>query len=220
MVSRETFPDGLPSWLIPTAGKLAEFAELLSGPGVERGLIGPREVARLWPRHLLNCAAVADPAANLVPADSVVADVGSGAGLPGLVWAIARPDIRVILIEPLLRRSTFLTEAVEILELSDRVDGRRDRAEDVARDDSWIGVDVVTARAVAPLERLLGWTVPLLRLGGHLVALKGTSAPAEVLEAASAAHLLGVHDLRVTHIDAEYLDQPTTVILGVRRAAE
>ena len=120
------------------------FAELLATTGVERGLIGPREVPRLWSRHLVNCAVVAEgPDSPLAPG-CTVADVGSGAGLPGVVWALVRPDVRVTLIEPLLRRATFLNEAVTELALGDRVEVLRARAEDVDRT-----FDVVTARAVA-----------------------------------------------------------------------
>ncbi len=111
MVSRETPP--LPPWLKPVQEQLGDFGDLLADVGVSRGLIGPREVPRIWQRHLLNCAVVADPERDVIPAGSTVADVGSGAGLPGLVWAIVRPDLQVALIEPLLRRSTFLAEAVE-----------------------------------------------------------------------------------------------------------
>ena len=218
MVSRETPP--LPPWLKPVQEQLGDFGGLLADVGVSRGLIGPREVPRIWQRHLLNCAVVADPERELIPAGSTVADVGSGAGLPGLVWAIVRPDLQVALIEPLLRRSTFLTEAIEQLSLQDRVSVRRDRAEDVVRDAAWSGVDVVTARAVAPLDRLIGWTVPLLRPSGRLVALKGSSAQEEVAAATGALTRAGLSDVRVRQLAADYLDQPTTVITAVRRAAQ
>jgi len=218
MVSRETPP--LPPWLKPVQEQLGDFGGLLADVGVSRGLIGPREVPRIWQRHLLNCAVVAEPERELIPAGSTVADVGSGAGLPGLVWAIVRPDLQVALIEPLLRRSTFLTEAIEQLSLQDRVSVRRDRAEDVVRDAAWSGVDVVTARAVAPLDRLIGWTVPLLRPSGRLVALKGSSAQEEVDAATGALTRAGLSDVRVRQLAADYLDQPTTVITAVRRAAQ
>ena len=106
MVSRETAgaPPPLPAWLASHVGALSAFTELLADVGVTRGLIGPREVPRLWERHILNCAVVADPAEGLIPAGARVGDVGSGAGLPGLVWAICRPDLQVVMIEPLLRR--------------------------------------------------------------------------------------------------------------------
>jgi 16S rRNA (guanine527-N7)-methyltransferase len=220
MVSRETPGVELPPWLAAHEAQLDAFGDLLAGAGVDRGLIGPREVPRIWQRHLLNCAVVVDPRQAFVASNSTVADVGSGAGLPGLVWAIVRPDLRVILIEPLLRRSTFLSEAVVELGLGARVVVRRDRAEDVVRDATWHSVDVVTARAVAPLERLLGWTIPLAKPGGRLVALKGSSAPDEVAQSQQAAALIGVRDLVVAYADAEYLEQPTTVITAIRRAAE
>ncbi len=220
MVSRETpgpAPD-LPEWLVGRGAVLTAFTELLAGPGVERGLIGPREVPRLWSRHVLNCAVVADPATGLVPAGSLVGDVGSGAGLPGLVWAIARPDVRMVLVEPLLRRSTFLQETVDSLGLQGQVTVWRGRAEDAAG--SIPVLDVVTARAVAPLSRLLGWTIPLLRPGGRLLALKGESAATEVAEAAEAIANWHLTDVRVEHVGAPLLETPTTVIIGARGAAD
>jgi 16S rRNA (guanine527-N7)-methyltransferase len=180
---------------------LAErYVDLLASAGVERGLIGPREVPRLWERHVLNCAVVVPR----VPMEASVADVGSGAGLPGLVWAIARPDLTVTLIEPLLRRTVFLEEAVEALEL-DRVRVLRARAEDV--DERF---DVVTARAVAPLEKLAGWCLPLVRPGGVLLALKGRTAEEEVASSRVALHKMGATDIVVSsHGD---LQVPTTVV--------
>ena len=220
MVSRETAgpPPALPDWLTPAAAGLGTYAGLLADAGVERGLIGPREVPRLWERHLLNCAVVADPAVGLVAAHARVADVGSGAGLPGLVWALSRPDVTVVLVEPLLRRSTFLTEAVESLGLTDRVSVWRGRGEDAPKQ---VGpVDVVTARAVAPLERLVGWTVPLLAEGGRLVALKGSSARQELAESAEATTAAGLVDLEVRELGAGVVEPLTTVITGVRRTAQ
>lgn len=220
MVSRETpgaAPD-LPPWLVGRADLLARFADLLAGPGVERGLIGPREVPRLWERHLLNCAVVADPAEGLVPEGALAGDIGSGAGLPGLVWAIARPDLRIVLVEPLLRRSTFLEEAVQSLGLADRVLVWRGRAEDAPS--TLPPMDVVTARAVAPLSRLLGWTIPLLRPAGHLVALKGGSAETEVVEAAASIEEWDLQDVQVRVVGAGQVDPPTTVIVGRRGAAD
>jgi len=220
MVSRETpgaAPD-LPAWLVGRADLLAQFADLLAGPGVERGLIGPREVPRLWERHLLNCAVVADPAEGLVPEGALAGDIGSGAGLPGLVWAIARPDLRMVLVEPLLRRSTFLEEAVQSLGLSDRVLVWRGRAEEAPS--TLPPMDVVTARAVAPLSRLLGWTIPLLRPAGHLVALKGGSAETEVADAAAEIQEWDLQDVQVRLVGAGQVDPPTTVIVGRRGAAD
>lgn len=203
MVSRET--PALPTWLEPTRGGLTTYHDLLRGPGIERGLIGPREADRLWERHLLNCAVVADPGLGLIPAQATVADVGSGAGLPGLVWAIVRPDITCVLVEPLLRRATFLTEAVDALGLGDRVRVERGRAEDLIRS-GWQPVSVVTARAVAPLPKLMSWTMPLLATGGTLVALKGASAEEEI-EAAGVAHA------RVVRCGEGVVDPPTTVVV-------
>jgi 16S rRNA (guanine527-N7)-methyltransferase len=173
---------------------------MLASDGVERGLIGPREVPRLWERHLLNCAVVVPR----VPLGARVADVGSGAGLPGLVWAIARPDLHVTLIEPLLRRTAFLEEAVDALEL-DQVRVLRARAEDV--DETF---DVVTARAVAPLEKLAAWCLPLVRPGGVLLALKGRTAKEEVASSRVSLHKMGATDIVVSsHGD---LQIPTTVV--------
>jgi 16S rRNA (guanine527-N7)-methyltransferase len=195
-----------------------EFAVLLATGGVERGLIGPREVPRIWQRHVLNCAVVADPATGLVPAGARVADVGSGAGLPGVVWALVRPDLHLVLVEPLLRRSTFLGEAIDRLGLAGRVTVLRARAEDVPRQGDWVPVDVVTARAVAPWGRLVGWTAPLVRSGGRVVALKGTSAESEVREGASDAERMGLHGVTVLTLGPA--EHPTTVITGLRRAAQ
>ena len=211
---------GLPDWLLPTESALAAYVELLGTTGVDHGLIGPREVPRLWERHVLNCAVVADPQIGLVPMGSSVADVGSGAGLPGLVWGIARPDISVVLIEPLLRRATFLTEAVEDLGLSGRVRVIRGRAEEITTAPGWTPVDVVTARAVAPLEKLLGWTVPLLTSGGRLALLKGSSAADEIAAAASAATAIGVLDLGITICGAPWVEPATTVVTGTRGTAQ
>ncbi len=222
MVSRETpgpVPP-LPEWLQPHLIALAVFADLLSDTGVARGLIGPREVPRLWQRHLLNCAVVAAPDAGLIASGCRVADVGSGAGLPGLVWAIVRPDLQVLLIEPLLRRSDFLAEAVAALDLADRVEVIRGRGEDVPRAPGWRAVDVVTARAVAPLDRLIGWTAPLLADGGRLLALKGSSARTELAQSAAVAAAAGLIDLEVLEVGQGVVDPPTTVIVGTRRTAQ
>ena len=159
------------------------FAELLATDGVVRGLIGPREVPRLWDRHIVNCALLA----SALPRDAHVADIGSGAGLPGVVLGLALPEATVTLVEPLLRRTTFLEEVVAELGL-DNVVVRRDRADALHGAATF---DVVTARAVAPLERLLGWCMPLVSPSGSLVAMKGDSAEAEIEEARSVAVRLG-----------------------------
>ncbi|WP_375490639.1 16S rRNA (guanine(527)-N(7))-methyltransferase RsmG [uncultured Jatrophihabitans sp.] len=151
------------------------FADQLADAGVVRGLLGPREVPRLWTRHLLNCAALS----AYLPVNARVVDVGSGAGLPGLVLAIARADLQVDLVEPMLRRTTFLQETIGLLGLTGRVRVHRGRAEEAQIRSSVGGAEWVTARAVAPLDRLVTWCLPLLADGGRLLALKGQSAPDE-----------------------------------------
>lgn len=202
----------LPAWLQDAAPALGAYVGILGTTGVTAGLLGPREVPRLWARHVLNCAVVADPEHGWVPQGARVVDVGSGAGLPGLVWAMARPDISVICLEPLLRRSDFLTSVVADLGLSDRVEVLRGRAEDVRQ--TWTAVDVATSRAVAPLPKLLGWSVPLIQVGGQVVALKGASAPDEVGQVDTGA--LGIADLRVATCGAGVVDPVSTVVLATR----
>ena len=157
---------------------LAElYAELLATEGVIRGLIGPREAPRLWERHLLNSAVLGEA----VPEGSSVVDLGTGAGLPGLVLAIARPDLEVTLVEPLLRRTTFLLEVVSELGLGE-VTVVRGRAEELHGERRF---DVVTSRAVAPLGRLLDWSMPLVEGSGALVAMKGRSVGDEIASSQS-----------------------------------
>ena len=193
------------------ADGLAAYVALLATDGVVRGLIGPRETGRLWSRHVANCAVLEE----LVPAGSEVADVGSGAGLPGLPLALVRPDLRVVLVEPLLRRATFLSEAVEALGLDDRVRVLRARAEDQAG----LGVDVVTARAVAPLGRLAGWTLPLVRVDGVLLALKGEGAAEEVSASQQALERLGGGRAEVLTCGTGVVEPTTTVVRVVRVTA-
>ena len=174
---------------------LRELERYLAGPGIERGLIGPREADRLWDRHILNCAVVAwDP--DLLPQGSTVVDVGSGAGLPGVVWALCRPDLQVTLVESLQRRTTFLTELVDHLDLDARVDIVRARAEEVTDR----RFDIATARAVAPLPRLLPWLAPLT--AGSIVALKGRTAADEVAAAATTAQRLGLGPAEILTVGA------------------
>ncbi len=163
-------------------GLAERFAWHLSTTGVERGLLGPRETERIWDRHLLNCALVH----RLVPAGCDVVDVGSGAGLPGIALAIARPDLSVRLVEPLIRRTTWLDEVVSALGLT-TVAVDRGRAEDVAR----ASADVVTARAVAGLPQLAAWCLPLLRRTGVLLAMKGESAREELMRSVGDLESLG-----------------------------
>lgn len=187
------------------------YAELLAGPGVERGLLGPREVDRLWDRHLLNCAAVGE----LLDPEEKVADIGSGAGLPGIPLAIARPDLRMTLVEPLLRRSDFLREAVEELGLTDVV-VVRGRAEERAVRDEAGERDAVVSRAVASLDKISRWSLPLLRKGGRMLAMKGERAQAEVEEFRRVMNGLGANEVRVVRCGVNYLTPPATVVTAVR----
>jgi 16S rRNA (guanine527-N7)-methyltransferase len=152
------------------------YARLLVTDGIAHGHLGPREAQRVWPRHLVNSAVVAD----LLPPDAAVVDVGSGAGLPGLPIAIRRPDLSVVLVEPMLRRTRFLELAIAELELADRVRVLRGRAEDPQIVRELGGSRWIVARAVAPLDRLVKWCLPLLGPGGRLLAIRGASAEAEV----------------------------------------
>jgi 16S rRNA (guanine527-N7)-methyltransferase len=186
-------------------GVASRYAALLATEGVVRGLIGPREAPRIWDRHLLNCGAVG----SLIEADETVIDVGSGAGLPGLVLAIARPDISVVLLEPLARRTAFLDEAVDTLELRN-VTVHRGRAEEVVG--KLPPADVVTARAVAPLDRLAGWCLPLARVGGRMLALKGSSAADEIAEHQLAVTRLGGGVAIVRECGTGLVDPPTIVV--------
>jgi 16S rRNA (guanine527-N7)-methyltransferase len=159
------------------------YAEILQGRAIEWGLLGPREADRVWDRHILNSAALGE----LIPDGSSVVDVGSGAGLPGIPLAILRPDLTVTLLEPLLRRSTFLTEVVDELGIAARVRVVRERAEDHKG-----RYDVVVARAVAPLDGLIRWCDPLRRPAGVLLAIKGESAEADMVQAAKALRARGL----------------------------
>jgi len=153
---------------------IRQYVDILASRGVDWGLIGPREIGRLWERHILNSIALE----SLIPEGCRVADVGSGAGLPGIPLAILRPDLEMTLIEPMLRRSNFLTEALDELGLDDRVTVVRGRAEDAD-----LHVDVVVSRAVAKLATLINWTADLIVESGSLLALKGQSADDEVVKA-------------------------------------
>jgi 16S rRNA (guanine527-N7)-methyltransferase len=197
------------------------YAELLAEAGVQRGLIGPREVPRLWERHLLNCAVLSE----VVPEGVTVCDVGSGAGLPGIPLALVREDLKITLLEPLLRRTTFLTEVVELLGL-DHVTVVRGRAEEVMG--KLTPVHVVTARAVAPLDRLATWGVPLLRPYGEMLALKGDTAEEELKAAGTALSKLGAVGTSILHVGEGVVDPLSTVVRvevgespgGVRFAAK
>lgn len=205
----------------PTAQKvfgdrlaLAEqFVGMLAEHGVTRGLIGPREVDRLWDRHVLNSAVLAE----LLPPNSAVLDVGSGAGFPGIPLAIARPDLTLTLLEPMARRVAWLEEVIAVLGLDVTV--VRGRAEEPAVRRTLTGQDVVTARAVAPLARLAGWTLPLVRVGGRLLALKGASAAEELDRDAADIAAAGGVDPEVVACGAAVLDDPVTIVAITRSDA-
>lgn len=214
-VSRETLLSLLPDAADPQ--QLQELHDILATVAVERGLIGPRETPRLWERHIANSAWVVLPSPGLVPLDARVADIGSGAGLPGLVWAVVRPDLDITLVEPLLRRSVFLQEAADRLELSDRVSVLRSRAEALHGRMTW---DFVTARAVAPLDRLVGWTLPLLTPDGALLALKGDSAEDEIERAERTLERLQSGPARIVDCGGADAPDATRVIVVPRRSSQ
>lgn len=190
---------------------LLPYAALLVDEGVRWGLLGPREPARLWERHLLNCAVVE----TMVPPDVRLLDIGSGAGLPGLVLALVRPDLEVVVVDSLLRRVRFLEYAVDVLGLSGRVTVLRARAEELPS--RWCS-PVATARAVAPLARLAGWCLPLLAGGGELLALRGALAREELRADEAALRALGVRHAEVVRCGEGLLAEPTTVV-RLRRTA-
>jgi 16S rRNA (guanine527-N7)-methyltransferase len=192
---------------LPTARR---YAEHLATTGVEWGLVGPREAARVWERHVLNCAVVAD----LIPAGARVLDIGSGAGLPGIPLALARTDLHIVLVEPLSRRVEWLRMVLADLELPIEVE--RGRAEDSQVRRRWEGADVVTSRAVAPLHRLAAWCLPLVRPGGMMLAVKGVSAPVEVERDAPAVAVLGGGIPRIETCGVGIVDPPSTVVVVER----
>jgi 16S rRNA (guanine527-N7)-methyltransferase len=186
---------------LPLAEK---FADLLAREATVRGLIGPREVPRLWERHILNCAVITE----LIPEGSTVCDIGSGAGLPGIALAIRRPDLQVTLLEPLLRRTTFLDLATSTMELTN-VSVQRGRAEELHGEAVF---DVVTSRAVAPMDRLTRWSMPLVSAGGLFLAMKGESARQELESAAQIIGQLGGVDPGVLSVGGEWVTPPVTVV--------
>ena len=179
------------------------FAQTLAGDSDELGLLGPRELDKLWSRHILNSAVVAE----LVSPGDKVADVGSGAGLPGIPMAIARPDAEFVLIEPMERRSNWMLEVVEHLGLKN-VRVLRSRAEDVTEQD----FDIVTARAVAALDKLLKMCVPLLKPGGALIALKGSKAAEEIANSKKLEKKLGISSFEILVCGEKFLPEPTSVV--------
>jgi 16S rRNA (guanine527-N7)-methyltransferase len=189
------------------------YLDRLATDGVSRGLIGPREVDRLWDRHLLNSAVLTD----VLPPGVRVVDVGSGAGLPGLAMAIRRPDLRLELVEPMQRRVSFLAEVIEELGLGETVQVVRGRADDAEVVRRVGGTDWVVARAVAPLDRLVRWCLPLLSPSGRLLALKGSGVRTEVREHTAAVRRAGADVVEVEELGRGILRQTTWVAVVVRR---
>lgn len=195
-MARAVFGAGLPI--------AQRYARLLAGPGVHRGLVGPAEADRIWERHILNCAAVAE----LIPPDAAVVDLGSGAGLPGIVLAIRRPAAAVTLLEPMARRVAFLQECADLLGLAN-VTVLRGRAEELA---GRLAADVVTARAVAPLDRLAGLAAGLARQGGVVLAIKGARAVAEVAHARPELDRLGFRAVSIVEAGSGTVVPAATVV--------
>lgn len=193
----EMFGDELP--------QARKYAELLVGPGVDRGIVGPAEAERIWDRHLLNCGAIA----HLIPARGSLVDLGSGAGLPGIVLAILLPGVQVTLLEAMARRVEFLQMCVAELGLTNAV-VVRGRAEDLA---GHLLADVVTARAVAPLDKLVGLCAGLVRPGGRVLAIKGASAETELARARPMLMRLGVTDARVVEVGSANGSSAATVVM-------
>lgn len=191
--------------------KAIAYHESLATDGSVRGFIGPREVPRLWDRHILNCGVIGEAMDEGIS----VADIGSGAGLPGIPLAIARPDLNITLIEPLLKRSVYLNEVKEALNL-DNVTVVRGRAEEkVVRKQVGL-VDIVTSRAVAPLGKLATWSLPLVKIGGRMVAMKGSSVEEEIERDAKEIRKAGGTDIKVYTVGEALLSEPTTLI-SIRR---
>lgn len=187
---------------------VSRFSEILATRGVQQGLIGPREAVRLWDRHLLNCAVVAE---LIDPTCGTLVDIGSGAGLPGLVLAMMRPDVHVTLLEPMERRTRFLSECVAELALAN-VTVLRGRAEDTA-----MRADVATARAVAPLGRLAELAIRVVRPGGMVLAIKGRTAPDELTAAAPILRRIGARSAEVVRAGQGKVIPATTVVRFIAR---
>jgi 16S rRNA (guanine527-N7)-methyltransferase len=193
-------------------GLAERYAEMLAESGVDRGVIGPQEAGQLWERHLLNSAVLGE----LVPEGCQVLDLGSGAGLPGIPLAIARPDLAIVLLEPMARRIAWLHEVVAELDLG--VSVYRGRAEESWVRDELSGNDVVTARAVAPLGRLTEWALPLVAPGGRLLAVKGARAEDEVARDVGAVRAAGGVVVEIVECGVTIAQSPTRVIVVNRPA--
>lgn len=205
----ETMPAEVKDLFPESWDTLAAYAEMLANEGELRGLIGPRELPRLWSRHILNCTAIN----HFIPDGASVADVGSGAGLPGIVLGITRPDAAVTLIEPMERRTDWLHDVVDSLVL-DNVRVVRARAEELHGKEQF---DVVTARAVAALDKLMRWTMPLVRSGGTLVALKGEKAQEELEAALKVRRKFNVTDSHVLEVPALVRSEIPTRVVVMRK---
>ena len=189
---------------------LTAYGQTLASDGVIRGLIGPREVPILWDRHLLNCAAMAEA----VERKAKIVDIGTGAGLPGLVLALVRPDVQVVLIDTLQRRCDFLSEVVEQFHLQDRVTVIWGRAEEVPRQEA----DIVTARAVAALKKLAPWCMPHARIGGRMLAMKGQKAAEELQAAHKVLHKWSAaKNAEILTCGKGWIDPPVTLVSATRR---
>lgn len=203
-------PDSAAAIFGDRLGTAQHYAELLATAGVERGLLGPREVDRIWDRHILNSAVLGE----LLGSGERVIDIGSGAGLPGIPLAIARPDLDVVLLEPLLRRSEFLNEVINELGLA--VEVVRGRAEEPGVRSRFGERDAAVSRAVASLDKLTKWSLPLLRPNGRMLAIKGERASDEVEQYRRVMAASGAADVRVVTCGATYLRPPATVVSARR----
>jgi 16S rRNA (guanine527-N7)-methyltransferase len=210
---RSGSPDAGAALFGPYLEAAHRYAELLADTGISHGLLGPHEADRVWDRHVMNCGVLAE----LIEPNARVLDLGSGGGLPGIPLALARPDLEIVLLEPLERRTAWLRETVETIAPSVRV--VRGRAEEPAIRRAWSGADIVTARAVAPLNRLAAWAMPLLRLDGRLLAIKGASAHEEAARDRAAVGRCGGSTPRVVRCGSTHVDPPTTVVVVRRTAA-
>jgi len=192
-----------------TLANLTNFGEILASDGIIRGLIGPREVPVLWDRHLLNCAAMAEA----IEPNLKVADIGTGAGLPGLVLALVRPDLKLILVDALQRRCDFLQEMVAHFALADRVEVVWGRAEDIAP----CQADIVASRAVAALKKLAPWCFPHVKIGGRILAMKGQKAAEELHAAHKTLHKWSAaKSAKIITCGKGWIDPPVTLISARR----